>query len=256
MLLAPDLDEIHGERTVAPREPLAATSDQGMKALLSMRLRLIPGAGSSKTHSISSSFLSKKSRVAMTSSGGTSGGGGKSIRICSNDDGPSKAGGQSPVGGTAPAGVTAPAMGRQARMDTSSTRRAFILDPLCWAAGYETRHNHAPQTPGHVHLAGYSPTSVTRNSRLRRILGADLTVAGLVLPLAHAMPRSRTTFPIGQATNTCIPPAEDEAIERLLVRVTCVREGGPMIAALGGIGIVGIIVLVIVVLVILYFVRR
>jgi hypothetical protein len=44
--------------------------------------------------------------------------------------------------------------------------------------------NHAPQTPGHVHLAEYSPTSVTRNSHLRRIPGADLTVAGLVLPLA------------------------------------------------------------------------
>jgi hypothetical protein len=80
--------------------------------------------------------------------------------------------------------------------------------------------NHASQTPGHVHLAEYSPTSVTRNSHLRRIPGADLTVAGLVLPLAHAMPCSCTkTFPVGQASNTCVPPAEDEAIERLLVRV-------------------------------------
>jgi hypothetical protein len=117
-----------------------ASSDQGMEALLSMRLRLIPGAGSSKTHSISSSFLSKKSSVAMMSSGGMSGGGGKSIRICSNDDGPSKAEGQSPTGGTAPAGMTAPAMGRQARMETNSSRRAFNLDPLCWAARCETRH--------------------------------------------------------------------------------------------------------------------
>jgi hypothetical protein len=80
--------------------------------------------------------------------------------------------------------------------------------------------NHASQTPGHVHLAEYSPTSVTRNSHLRRIPGADLTVAGLVLPLAHAMPCSCTkTFPVGQASNTCVPPAEDEAVERLLVRV-------------------------------------
>jgi hypothetical protein len=37
---------------------------------------------------------------------------------------------------------------------------------------------------------------------------------------------------------------------------TCVREGGPMIAALGGIGIVGIVVLIVVVVAILYFVRR
>jgi len=144
MLLAPGLDVLHGERNGGAARTPGASSDQGMEALLSMRLRLIPGAGSSKTHSISSSFLSKKSRVAMMSSGGTSGGGGKSIRIWSNDDGPSKAGGQSPVGGTAPAGMTAPAIGRQARMDTSSTRRAFIPDPLCRAARCETRRNPRP----------------------------------------------------------------------------------------------------------------
>jgi hypothetical protein len=46
----------------------------------------------------------------------------------------------------APAGVTAPAMGRQARMDTSSSRRAFILDPLCRAARCETRHEPRAQT--------------------------------------------------------------------------------------------------------------
>jgi hypothetical protein len=157
MLLA--LDEIHGERTAAPREPLGTRSDQGIEALLSTRLRLTPGAGSSKTHNISSSFLSKKSRVAMMSSGGTSGGGGKSIRICSNDDGPSKAGGQSPTGGTAPAGVTAPAMGRQARMDTNTNRRAFILDPLCRAAATKCGMTTPHRPAGHCILHNMCPPS-------------------------------------------------------------------------------------------------
>ena len=160
MLLATDLGEIQGGPNGGAARTPGACSDQGMEALLSMRLRLIPGAGSSKTHSISSSFLSKKSRVAMMSSGGISGGGGKSIRICSNDDGPSKARGQSPLGGTAPAGVTAPARGRQARMDTSSSRRAFILDPLCWAARRETQQSQRPTDLAPA-FAEYPLTSVT-----------------------------------------------------------------------------------------------
>src|SRR5215208_1219889 len=81
---------------------------------------------------------------------------------------PPKAVGQSPVGGTAPAGVTAPAKGRQARMDTSSNRRALILDLLCWAARCETQPSHGPQKPGHLHLAGYSHTSATCNRKQRR----------------------------------------------------------------------------------------
>jgi hypothetical protein len=56
--------------------------------------------------------------------------------------------------------VTAPARGRQARMDTKSSRRVFILDPLCLAAHCETQRSQRPTDLAPA-FAEYPLTSVT-----------------------------------------------------------------------------------------------